>query len=192
MTTGANTEDRSPCSARSSEQDPDVSLLRRMSVRRGTRAERVVRALVPLGDDLKPWLAATPVLALTGPRGRRALGRGWTAIGLAVVLAKAVEGMVSRTRPGPAALGDRAVAGDEPSSTSFPSTHTSSAVAFAGAVTVTVPRAGWLVVPLAGLVAWSRPAGGRHYPSDVAGGAAVGALAAAVVISTARHGGRSL
>jgi len=45
-----------------------------------------------------------------------------------------------------------------------------------------MPEAALVLAPLALLVAWTRTAGGRHYPSDVLAGAATGAVAAAVVM----------
>jgi membrane-associated phospholipid phosphatase len=54
-------------------------------------------------------------------------------------------------------------------------------VAFAGAAGADLPGTAWALGPLAGVVALSRPAGGRHYPSDVIGGIVTGAVAAAIV-----------
>jgi undecaprenyl-diphosphatase len=61
---------------------------------------------------------------------------------------------------------------------SFPSGHTLHAVSFAWQVTAHFPELGWVVVPLAGLIAASRVVLGLHYPSDVLAGAAIGAALA--------------
>jgi undecaprenyl-diphosphatase len=167
----------------------DRSLLRRLTVRPSTAPARVVRALVPLADHLKPWLVVTPVLVARGATGRRAASSAWAAVVVATALAKATELAVRRARPATTALRDRVVAGDEPSSSSFPSTHTSSAVAFVGGTVASSPATGALLAPIMVLVAWSRLAGGRHYPTDVAGGALIGAAAAVVVSSAGRRRG---
>ena len=167
----------------------DVRLLRRWAAPPTSGRARTVRALAPLGDNLKPWLAVSPILIANGQRGRQALTTGWQAVGVAAVVANAVGRGVRRGRPTRAALGHRVLAGHEPSSSSFPSTHTSSAVAFATAASTVLPRSAPLLAPLAALVAWTRPAGGRHYPSDVLGGAAIGAAAAAAIVH--RHRART-
>jgi undecaprenyl-diphosphatase len=179
-------------SERRIEPDVDVKGLRRLAGPPQSRRAWTARALAPLGDDLKPWLAATPILCLTGRRGCRAALSGWTAVAASAGLAHAIAALVRRQRPGPQVLDDRVVAGDEPSSSSFPSTHTSSAFGFAAAATATMPQAAPVLAPLALLVAWTRPASGRHYPSDVLAGASAGAVAAAAVMFGQRQLSRIL
>jgi undecaprenyl-diphosphatase len=58
---------------------------------------------------------------------------------------------------------------------SFPSGHTLHAVSFAWQVTAHFPELGWVLVPLAALIAASRVVLGLHYPTDVLAGAALGA-----------------
>ncbi len=61
---------------------------------------------------------------------------------------------------------------------SFPSGHTLHAVAFTWLAVESFPELGWVLIPLAALIAASRVVLGLHYPSDVlAGGAIGGALA---------------
>ena len=63
---------------------------------------------------------------------------------------------------------------------SFPSGHTLHAVCFATLAVAQFPELGWVLWPLAGLIALSRVVLGLHYPTDVAAGAAIGfGLAAA-------------
>jgi membrane-associated phospholipid phosphatase len=59
----------------------------------------------------------------------------------------------------------------------MPSSHTAGAVAYAVAATSRTPVVGLVVVPLAVTVGWSRAATGRHFPTDVAVGAAIGVVA---------------
>ena len=63
---------------------------------------------------------------------------------------------------------------------SFPSGHTLHAVSFAWQVTAHFPELGWVLVPLAALIAASRVVLGLHYPTDVLAGAAIGASLATV------------
>jgi undecaprenyl-diphosphatase len=58
---------------------------------------------------------------------------------------------------------------------SFPSGHTLHAVAFAWQAIAAFPELGWVLVPLASLIAASRVVLGLHYPTDVLAGAAIGA-----------------
>jgi undecaprenyl-diphosphatase len=68
---------------------------------------------------------------------------------------------------------------------SFPSGHTLHAVSFAWQATAHFPELGWVLVPLAALIAGSRVVLGLHYPSDVLAGAAVGAALAELGTSLA-------
>jgi membrane-associated phospholipid phosphatase len=63
---------------------------------------------------------------------------------------------------------------------SMPSSHTVFAVVAAGMLASWYPRVRWLVLALAGLVAFGRVAFGAHYPSDVAAGLGVGLIAVGV------------
>jgi undecaprenyl-diphosphatase len=58
---------------------------------------------------------------------------------------------------------------------SFPSGHTLHAVSFTWQAVATFPELGWVLVPLAALIAASRVVLGLHYPSDVLVGAGIGA-----------------
>ncbi len=68
---------------------------------------------------------------------------------------------------------------------SFPSGHTLHAVSFAWQLTAHYPELGYVVIPLAGLIAASRVVLGLHYPSDVVAGAGVGASLAMLGLSLA-------
>lgn len=57
---------------------------------------------------------------------------------------------------------------------SFPSGHTLHAVAFTWLAVANFPELGWVLIPLAALIAASRVVLGLHYPSDVVAGAAIG------------------
>lgn len=68
---------------------------------------------------------------------------------------------------------------------SFPSGHTLHAVSFAWQASAHFPELGWVLIPLAGLIAGSRVVLGLHYPSDVLAGAAIGAALAELGTSVA-------
>jgi undecaprenyl-diphosphatase len=61
---------------------------------------------------------------------------------------------------------------------SFPSGHTLHAVAFTWQAVEHFPELGWVLIPLAALIATSRVVLGLHYPSDVIAGGAIGAALA--------------
>ena len=61
-----------------------------------------------------------------------------------------------------------------PTTPSFPSGHSASAAGFATGVALESGRAGLIVAPVAGAVAYSRMHVGAHWLSDVLGGVAVG------------------
>jgi undecaprenyl-diphosphatase len=59
---------------------------------------------------------------------------------------------------------------------SFPSGHTLHAVSFTWQAVAHFPELGWVLIPLAALIAASRVVLGLHYPTDVLVGGAIGAL----------------
>lgn len=63
---------------------------------------------------------------------------------------------------------------------SFPSNHSVIAGALAIGILLAWPRAGWLSIPVALLVGYSRVFLGVHYPHDVLAGLGLGALVAAL------------
>ena len=68
---------------------------------------------------------------------------------------------------------------------SFPSGHTLHAVSFTWQITAHFPELGWVLIPIAALIAGSRVVLGLHYPSDVLAGAVIGAALASVGTSLA-------
>lgn len=69
---------------------------------------------------------------------------------------------------------------------SMPSLHSANAFALATVVTLTVPRAGYVALPLATLIAVSRVGVGVHWPSDVLAGAVYGAAVGAGIVFGSR------
>ena len=110
------------------------------------------------------------MLAATGPRGRRAAVRGVLTTASGSALANLViKPLVGRTRP-PGSASNRSVS----STSSFPSGHTASAVAFTVGAAQEEPV---LLAPLAAaafLVGREQARSLRHFTGDVIAGAAIG------------------
>ena len=127
----------------------------------------------------KPWFLVAGALALFGgPTGRRAARAGVAAIGAAsLVVNQPMKLAGDRDRPdreGHAVPEARWVS--MPTSTSFPSGHSASALAFAVAVGTVLPALRWPLRAAGATVAFSRVYTGVHYPGDVLVGATTGAL----------------
>ncbi len=123
------------------------------------------------------WAAMAAGLAMTGPRGRRAAKRGAVSYVAGAAAHLAVKVVVDRRRP-PGASRHTSVG---PITSSFPSGHCASELAFTLGAAQEVP---WLIVPLyAATIAaeWSMVRSRAHYPSDIFGGAAISILVALVL-----------
>jgi len=83
-----------------------------------------------------------------------------------------------RERPRAAHLAARRALGEAPTSSSFPSSHTTCAVAVATALALENPVFGVAVAPAAGVVAYARVRTRVHWPTDVVAGALPGAITA--------------
>jgi undecaprenyl-diphosphatase len=133
----------------------------------------VVRALDrggSLAQQPPAWAAAAAVLAGTGPRGRRAAARGavcYAATGL--VANVLVKPLVGRRRPPPAR---HKLFG--PATSSFPSGHSATDVAFVFGAAQEVPAAFLPLGVLALAAHWSLVRSRGHYPSDIVAGGLIG------------------
>lgn len=172
----------------------EISLVRRLS---SLRDHPVLKRLEPLSKmaDQPPmlWLSAGVFafgLVARRPRAAEAGLRMLASILLATAIKSAVKGTVTRTRPHRALDQGRYTSDTEGSEDkdeqSFPSGHTADAVSAARAVVRVWPQAGFPAYGLAAAVAALQPAKAKHYPSDVAAGAAIGAGAEALVDQAAR------
>jgi undecaprenyl-diphosphatase len=153
---------------------------------RATRAQessawlRLFRAVSRLGDGIV-WYALAALLPLcAGPAALPTVAR-MTLVGVgATLVAQGLKRATARPRPFLAHAGILAGA-RALDRYSFPSGHTLHAVAFTAVVVPAYPLLAWALVPFTLLVAASRVVLGLHYPTDVAAGAAVGALVAAAI-----------
>ncbi|WP_369181430.1 phosphatase PAP2 family protein [Streptomyces mutabilis] len=146
------------------------------------RVAGAARALSWAGEHGALWLAAGLAgAAVDGPR-RGAWLRGTALTAGAHVVSMGVKRVVRRPRPAHVVPLVR-TAGRH----SFPSSHATSATAAAVAFGALGLHAVW---PLAAAVCVSRLVVGVHYPSDVAAGAALGALTARLGADWMRGGPR--
>jgi len=141
------------------------------------------RRLSRVSDKSVLWFGTAAVLAAVGGKtGRRAALNGVASVGLASASVNlGFKHLARRRRPdrgGAGVPGERHV--PMPDSTSFPSGHSASAMAFAEGVSTAAPLLGVPIRLLAAAVAYSRVHTGVHYPGDVVAGSLIGITAGEV------------
>ncbi|MFF7308520.1 MULTISPECIES: phosphatase PAP2 family protein [unclassified Streptomyces] len=146
------------------------------------RVAGAARALSWAGEHAALWLAAGLAGAAVDGGRRGAWLRGTALTAGAHLVSMGVKRVVRRPRPAHVEPLVR-TAGRH----SFPSSHAASATAAAVAFGALGARA---VPPLAAAVCVSRLVAGVHYPSDVAAGAALGALTARLGARWVKGGAR--
>jgi membrane-associated phospholipid phosphatase len=152
----------------------DQALLRLLRTRGHLApAEATMKALGLSGEYGAVWMTVGAAAAATDPPRRSR----WLAAALvapaAIVLNFAVKRTVGRERP---VITEHPALARAPSKLSFPSAHATSSVAAAVALARVEPRAKRPLLLLAAAICLGRPYLGMHYPSDVAAGAALGAV----------------
>ena len=158
--------------------------------------QQVIELRRPWLDDLMVFASALGaggflwivIGAIAGifPRHTAAMWRLWLALGLAFVIVDAfVKPFFARTRPFD--LMEIRLIDTRPLTPAFPSGHAAIAAAGALAATRMFPGAGWILWPVAAVIAVSRVYLGMHWPSDVLAGLVIGFAVAWFVL-----GGRRL
>ncbi len=158
----------------------DRGAMRWIAVRRRRPLTLAMAALTYTGAGAVWGLTAT-ILAVLCRLDVRIVERQETLLGamfgagLSLIVGQVTKRVVRRRRPFDA-LPDAPVAIRPPTDPSFPSTHTSTAVALLVGLWLTGhPLAIW-ITPWALAIPLTRFYLGAHYPSDLAGGALLGAL----------------
>jgi membrane-associated phospholipid phosphatase len=167
-------------------QHMDRQLMRRSFSSRSSGLDRSLVAITQAASYSRLWLLIAAALAVFGGgQGRRAAGRGLIAIAIAAAVANGpAKLLVRRRRP---FSRSRPTLIRMPRSTSFPSGHSAAAFAFATGACVELPLLAPVLVPLAGVVAYSRVHAGVHYPSDVAAGMGIGVGSGMLAARRRRH-----
>jgi undecaprenyl-diphosphatase len=151
----------------------DRWLMKRSFGTRSPALDRTLIAITRAANYSRLWLVVAGALAaFGGEQGRRAARRGLIAIAVAAVVANGPAKLLARRRR-PCSQ-SRPTLIPMPRSTSFPSGHSAAAFAFATGACAELPALAPVLVPLAGVVAYSRVHTGVHYPSDVAAGVGIG------------------
>ena len=125
------------------------------------------------------WCGIAVALSTVKGPPRRAAVHGLAAVAVASAAVNIVgKHLLPRARPQASSLPLYRFLNPQPTSSSLPSGHSASAVAFAAGVGLVSPRLGIALAPVAAAVAYSRVHTGAHWPSDVVLGSALGAGAA--------------
>lgn len=132
------------------------------------------------------WAGLAAVLAATGgPRGRRAAWRGSACYAAtAVVVNQVIKPVVGRKRP-PGAGKDRT----GPVTSSFPSGHAATDLAFTLGASQEIPALFLVLAPATTAAHWSLVRSRGHYPTDVLVGGAVGVAVALLAWKLVPPGG---
>lgn len=160
----------------------DRSIVRRISRLPSGRLDVVMRDLSSVATKGKLWFGIAGISALCPGKPRRAALSGLLALGLASATTNLVfKTLLPRTRPGAELLPVFRFVNPQPVSSSLPSGHSASAMAFATGVATTSPVMGLALAPLALSVAYSRVHTGAHWPSDVVLGSVLGVASGLLV-----------
>lgn len=159
----------------------DRHLVRGVSSFPGGNHDTFFRRLSASANHGKLWMGAAAVMAAFPGKPRRAALHGLIAQAVASAVTNiGFKTLLPRARPLPEHLPVFRFVHPQPTSSSMPSGHSASAIAFALGAGLVRPAVGAALAPVALGVAYSRVHTGAHWPSDVFFGSAIGAGAALV------------
>jgi len=153
----------------------DQAVMARVSAASSPMLDRFLPALSRSADFFVLWIGIAGALAATNDeRARRAAVRGLAGMVIASTASNVLgKSLARRARPaGEVPPGRRP--GRTPVTSSFPSGHAAAAAAFATGVGLELSAVAVPVGALAVAVGLARVVNGVHFPSDIAGGWAVG------------------
>jgi len=133
--------------------------------------DRVVQGLGLFGEMGSGWAALGLTGALASPADRNRWLAAASVAPVAILVNYAVKLTIGRKRP---LIDDHPPLARAPSKLSFPSAHSTSAMAAATALGRVSPASRPALYALAGAICLGRPYLGMHYPSDVIAGATLG------------------
>ena len=154
----------------------DAALFRLINGTHADVADPLMLVATWLGVGAAVWFALS-LIAKTRPTHRAAAGRAILALGVTLgVNDLIVKRIVDRPRPYVDQIADaRVIQHPRPTTASFPSGHSATAVVGAVSLARVWPQARWALALVAALIAYSRIYVGVHYPTDVLAGVFVGA-----------------
>lgn len=135
--------------------------------------DRIVQGLGLFGEMGSGWAAIGLAGAAMRPEQRERWLVAASAAPAAILVNYAVKVTIGRERP---LIDDHPPLARAPSKLSFPSAHSTSAVAAATVLGRVAPGSRPALYTLAGAICLGRPYLGMHYPSDVIAGATLGFL----------------
>jgi membrane-associated phospholipid phosphatase len=153
----------------------DQAIMARLSAESSPMLDRFLPALSRSADFFVLWIGIAAALAASNDeRARRAAVRGLAGMVIASTASNVLgKSLARRARPTGEVPSARRP-GRTPVTSSFPSGHAAAAAAFATGVGLEMPAVAVPVGALAVAVGLARVVNGVHYPSDIAGGWAVG------------------
>ena len=154
----------------------DVATFNAIAGTKSPLLDATMPRLTRAADRSVLWIAIADLMVLSGrARARLGAARGLVSIAITSLIANQVSKRIHRRpRPSITQVPAQRLAHRIPESTSFPSGHSASAMAFAAGASAEWPALSVPLRTLAGLVGFSRVATGAHYPSDVLAGFALG------------------
>ena len=154
----------------------DDSALDRLAARDHGRLRLPLKLMAVLGNLLVPYLAVTLWLLSRGSdEERTAVARGWAAAAVAgVVQGWFLKPAARRGRPDADRLPAEERRKKTPSTSAFPSGHAGASTAFSVATARGAPRTRWPLALVTALLQYAEVYTGRHYPSDLLAGTAIG------------------
>jgi undecaprenyl-diphosphatase len=164
----------------------DAGILQQVIALRRPWLDDVMVLASALGGGGFLWIIIGSIAGIF-PRHTAAMWRLWLAVLLSfLIVDDVVKPFFDRARPFDVL--EIHLIDARPASASFPSGHAAMAMAGTLAVTRMLPHSGWILWPMAIVIAISRLYLGVHWPSDVAGGILLGFATGWLVLGPPQRG----